>query len=102
MGYFGTIQKPKSDPCEVSQPKYINIIIIGLKYHWVNQRNSWSPTVTKPALKPNFGQLVHRPQRPESPAVCLWAQGLFPVGLALCHLLIIRKENNELLPPYTY
>ncbi len=36
MGHLGTIQRPKRDPCEASQPKYYNIIIIGLKYYWVN------------------------------------------------------------------
>ncbi len=33
MGHLGTIQKPKKDPCEALQPKYTNIMIIGLKYY---------------------------------------------------------------------
>jgi hypothetical protein len=52
-----------------------------------------------PTLKPSSRQLVRGPEGPESPAVYLWAQGLLLVGPALCHLLIIRKENSELLPP---
>ena len=58
--------------------------------------------MNSPTLKPSSRQPIRGPQRPESPAVCLWAQGLLPMGPTLCHLLITKEENNEFLPSYTY